>query len=272
MIYDLIANLINNYLGDGDYIIKYANNHDIDWKKILPDAQNELKYGVLRVDSGTTQQMGGRTIRTEQLRLIVAIPEKRDIFNDAVAHLRNMLDGLNNTTVEDSQEDITALLMFGEYHDANCQTINGNKWWVSEVTFIANFYDGVYDSNDTKIEIEMPITIDGTTTNSYVELGGVISSNYAMQKQYDPNVFNGNPNNKPSVNNISKSLQATLIYLKNNALISYLLDNEENIDLTLNIKYTNGLKTRTMVCDIASITENVVTGDILKATIVFTNK
>ena len=272
MIYDLITKFINNYLGDGDYVLDYANNHDFKWEKVLPEAQNELKYGVLRVDSGTTQQIGGRTIRTEQLRLIVAIPEDREIFNVAVANLRSMLDSLNNATITDSEDNISALLLFGEYHDANSQTINGNKWWISEVTFIANFYDGVYDSNDTKIEIEMPIVIDGATTYSYVELGGVISSNYAIQKNYDNNVYNGSAISKPSANSVSKSLQVTLIYLKNNALTSYLVNSEENIDLTLNIKYTNGIKTRSLTCEIASLTETVVTGDILKATIVFTNK
>ena len=271
MIYDLITKFINNYLGDGDYVLDYANNHDFKWEKVLPEAQNELKYGVLRVDSGTTQQIGGRTIRTEQLRLIVAIPEQNEIFKPAVANLRSMLDGLNNTTVEDDEDNITALLLFGEYHDASCQTINGNKWWVSEVTFIANFYDGVYDSNDTKVEIEIPLTIDNVTTNTYLELGGIISTNYTMQKTYDPNVYNGNPNNIPSVNSKSKSLQITLIYLKNNALVNYLVEHEEDLDLALPTKYTNGVKTRTMTCDISSVTENVVTGDILKATITLVN-
>ena len=272
MIYDLIAKLLNNYLGEGDYLISYANNHDLDWKAMLPEVESELKYGVLRVDSGTTQQIGGRTIRTEQLRLIVAIPEERDIFNEAVAKLRSMLDGLNNSTLNDAEDGLTANLFFGEYHDAACQTVNGNRWWIAEVTFAANFFDGVYDFNNTKVEIEMPVTIEGVTSNAYVELSGLIQKTFSIQKQYDPNVYNGNAFNKPSVNSISKTLQVDVVYLKNNALIGYLLDNEENINLALNVKYTNGIKTRTLSCDIASITETTITGDILKATIVFTNR
>ena len=276
MIYDLITTLINNYLGEGDYIIKYANNHDVDWKNILPTAQNEIKYGVLRVDSGTTQQIGGRTIRTEQLRLIVAIPEERTIFNEAVANLRSMLVGLNNTTISDPSEDKVANIFFGEYHDATSQIVNGNKWWVSEVTFVANFYDGVYDFNNTKVEIKIPVEVtedDVTTTiQAFVEMAGIISKSYTMQKQFDQNVYNGNPLSRPSVNSIAKSLQIDLVYLKNNDLINYLLEVEEEINQTLEIKYTNGIKTRTFNCEIASITETTITGDILKATIVFTNK
>lgn len=276
MIYDLITTLINNYLGDGDYIIKYANNHDVDWKSILPTAQNEIKYGVLRVDSGTTQQLGGRTIRTEQLRLIVAIPEEREIFNAAVTNLRSMLDGLNNTTINDPSDNITANLFFGEYHDAACQTVNGNRWWVAEVTFAANFFDGVYDFNNTKVEIKIPVEVtedDVTSTiMAFVEMAGIISKSYTIQKQYDQNVYNGNPLSRPSANSIAKSLQIDLVYLKNNDLINYLLEVEEEINQTLEIKYTNGIKTRTFNCEIASITETTITGDILKATIVFTNK
>ena len=95
MIYNLITETINDYLG-GDYVLEYANNHDVNWNTILPESQDKIKYGVLRVDSGTTQQIGGNTIRTEQLRLIVAIPEDREIFNAAVVNLRTMLNGLNN--------------------------------------------------------------------------------------------------------------------------------------------------------------------------------
>ena len=276
MIYNLITTLINNYLGDGDYIINYANNHDVDWKSVLPDAQNEIKYGVLRVDSGTTQQIGGRTIRTEQLRLIVAIPENREIFNGAVTNLRTMLDGLNNTTLNDPSEDITANLFFGEYHDAASQIVNGNRWWIAEVTFAANFFDGVYDFNNTKIEIKIPVEVTEnevtSTIMAFVEMAGIISKSYTMQKQYDQNVFNGNPLNKPSANSISRSLQIDLVYIKNNALINYLLEVEEEINQTLEIKYTNGIKTRTFNGEIASITETTITGDVLKATIVFTNK
>ena len=276
MIYDLIATLINNYLGEGGYIVKYANNHDIDWAKILPKAQNEIKYGVLRVDSGTTQQVGSRSIRTEQLRLIVAIPEERTIFNEAVANLRSMLVGLNNTTISDPSEDKVANIFFGEYHDATSQIVNGNKWWVSEVTFVANFYDGVYDFNNTKVEIKIPVEVTEdnvtSTIQAFVEMAGIISKSYTMQKQFDQNVYNGNPLSRPSVNSVAKSLQIDLVYLKNNDLINYLLEVEEEINQTLEIKYTNGIKTRTFNCEIASITETTITGDILKATIVFTNK
>ena len=271
MIYELIAKQIENYLG-GDYLVSYANNHDTNWNEILPDAQDEMKHCVLRVDSGSTTQVGGQTVRTEQLRLIVAIPEQRDIFNKAVTNLRSMLNALNNTTITDSEENITALLYFGEYHDAQSQTVNGNIWWIAEVVFIANFYDGVYDSNDTKIEIQMPITSNNVTTNTYIQLGGIINIKFLIQKTFDNNVYNGSAVAHPTINSISMTLQVDLVYLKNNDLINYLLTNEETLDLMLPIKYYNGIKTRSFNADISSIAETTITGDILKATITFTNK
>ena len=138
MIYEKIANYINDILG-ADYLIEYANNHDTDWNSILPEAQDQIKYGVLRVDSGTTVQAGGQTIQVEQLRLIVAIPEERDIFNAAVHQLRGLLINLNGDTVTDSSVNLTALMYAGNYQDAQSQTCNGNRWWVAEVTFSANF-------------------------------------------------------------------------------------------------------------------------------------
>ena len=266
MIYDLIAKTINNYLGEGDYYVSYANNHDQNWNDILPSVQDEIKHCVLRVDSGQTTQIGGQTIRTEQLRLIVAIPEARDVFNQAVVNLRSMLNGLNNTTLNDTEENVTALLTFGEYHDAQSQTINGCIWWIAEVTFIANFYDGVYDYVDSKVEIKIPYH----QSTAFVKMTGVIAIRFATMKNYDANVYDGNPLSIGTVNSISKTLQIDCVYLKNDNLMTYLLTNEDDIDLVLEVKYYNGLKTRTMNMQIASISENIITGDILKATITFT--
>ena len=268
MIYQKIAEIIEGYLG-GDYLVNYANNHDTKWDEILPDIQDEIKHCVLRVDSGTTTQVGGRTIRIEQLRLIVAIPEQRDVFNQAVVNLRSMLNGLNNTTINDAEENTTALLTFGEYHDAQSQTVNGNMWWVAEVVFIANFYDGVYDYTNNKVEIQVPRTIEGQTQYVYLELTGIISTKYAMIKNFDPNVYNGSPNQKPTVNSISKTLQVDLVYVKSNFLIEYLNTYAETIELNLPIKYSNGILTRTFNATISSLSETTITGDILKATITF---
>ena len=99
---------------------------------------------------------------------------------------------------------------------------------------------------------------------------GVIAIKFATMKNYDANVYDGNPLSIGTVNSISKILQIDCVYLKNDNLMTYLLTNEDDIDLVLEVKYYNGLKTRTMNMQIASISENIINGDILKATITFT--
>ena len=264
MIYNLITETINDYLG-GDYVLEYANNHDVNWNTILPESQDKIKYGVLRVDSGTTQQIGGNTIRTEQLRLIVAIPEDREIFNAAVVNLRTMLNGLNNESINDSEESTTAILTFGEYHDAQSQTVNGQKWWVAEVTFIVNFYSSFYDYTDRSVAIKIS-GASGTATT----IGGIIQTTYLCEKTFDPNTYNGNRNTFASCNGVKVTLQITLVYLKTDTTITSMLSHEDDLT-TFEVVYSNGTKTRTYpTMIIASVSETVVTGDVLKATITFT--
>ena len=116
MIYDNITKTINDFLG-GNFIIEYANDYSIDWKKILPEVQDKISYGVVRVDSATTQQVGGQTIRIEQASLKVAIPCEKAIFNEAVALLRSMLNtypnGLNQLPIADTDETSIPALKYG---------------------------------------------------------------------------------------------------------------------------------------------------------------
>lgn len=262
MIYEKIKEYLNDYLG-GDYLLSYANNHDTDWDNILKDAEPKIKYGVLRVDSGTTTQISNETIKVEQLRLIVAIPEAREVFNQAVSNLRTMLQALNDTSVIDAEEQVIAKLYFGEYQDAQSQTISGNRWWIANVTFLANFFNSVVESSD------LSITIGGTA------LKGIISANYLCEKTLDGEVFNGSPVQHNSVNGIRKQLQVNVIYLKNDTMYhneseTGLLDKEEDLTTTYEIVYNNGIKTRTNTMILASVNENVVVGDILKAVLTFT--
>ena len=264
MIYDKITETINNYLG-GDYVITYANNYDVNWKEILPEVQNELKYGVVRVDSGTTQQVGGQTIRVEQVSLTVAIPEERNLFNEAVANLRSMLsdtNGLNRTQVVDTNE--TALLYFGEYSDANGTTIRGSMWWIAKVTFIANIYNGIINSDDTEIKI------------GGVTLKGIIDTNFTLDKTLDGFVFNGNNLQQNTYNGIRKVLTINLVYLKNDTLIhdsthnTGLLDKEEDLTTTYTISYDNGVITRTLTnMGLVNLNEKNVTGQVVLATMIF---
>ena len=262
MIYNQIVNAIENYLG-GDYMLEYANNHDIDWAKMLPEAQEETKFGVLRVDSGTTTQVGGQAIRTEQLRLIVAIPENRQIFNEAVANLRSMLTALNQQLITDSEENVSALLTFGEYHDASCTTVNSNRWWISEVTFIANFYNAVSDFQNTYVSLEQ--------NNEYKKIEGVINVKYGKVKNYDPNIYVANPSIEPSLNSVQETIQIDLVYLSNDTLMDSIIS-ETNNEATYNLKYTNNKFSRYLTCYLTSISESTITGDILRATMTFTKK
>ena len=265
MIYEKITEKINDILG-GDFVLSYSNNYDVDWNKILPEAQNELKYGVVRVDSGTTQQVGGQTIRVEQVSLKVAIPEKRDIFDEAVAKLRALSfdnpNGINRMPVADTNE--TALLYYGGYQDANSATIKGQDWWLATVTFIVNIYDGIINSEDTEIKI------GGTL------LKGVIDSNYTLDKTLDGFVFNGNNVQQNTINGIRKVLTINLVYLKNDTLIhdatnhTGILDKEEDLTATYTISYNNGVITRSLTnMGLVNLNEKNVTGNVMLATWIF---
>lgn len=265
MIYNTITNEINDYLG-GDYDIRYSNNHDVKWDEVLKEAQPLMKYGILRVDSGITTQVGDQQVRVEQIRLTIAIPEERQIFDTAVSQLKGMIYGLNKYTCADSEDNITAVLYFGEYQDANGVVVNGVKWWIANVAFTANFYDGVIDSNDCEI------LIDGS------ELNGIMHAHYSLSKTVDGNVYNGsNGIQKNSVNGIQQTITVDCIYLKNDTLIhdgtnnNGIIDVETSLTKTYTISYNNGIKTRTLSnMMLSSLDEDVLVGDILKATFVFT--
>lgn len=257
MIYQKITETINDTLGY-DFVLSYANNHDFQWENVLPQEQDKIKYGCLRVDSGTTQQIGSQAVRIEQLRLLVAIPEDRAIFNEAISNIRATMNALNGYEVNDGGDSVTAKLYFGEYHDATCHTVNGCKWWIAEVTFLANFYDSFVASNDVSI------SIDG------VDLNGILGATFINEKTFDGNVYNGSPNTVGTVNGIKKTLQVSVVYIKDDTLMSSLLTNEDDLTKKYTIIYSNTLKTRTMSMVLASISETYITGDILKAQLTFT--
>ena len=271
MIYDKIAQTMQDALG-GDYLINYANNHDTNWDEILPEAEDQLKYGVLRVDSGTTTQTGGQTIRVEQIRLIVAIPEDRKIFTEAVNNLRGLLVALNGQTITDNMgtsadttDDVTVIMYGGDYHDASSQIVNGNRWWIAEVTFLSNFFQALYDSEGVSVSL---LKTGETTT---YEIEGIMSVNYQMNRPMDGFVFNGtNAMQKNFTSAIQQQLTINVVYLKNKSYLGKILDNETSLTASYTLTYQTGAKTRTLSNMIlANLNENTVMGDIVKATITF---
>lgn len=271
MIYDKIAQTMQDALG-GDYLINYANNHDTNWDEILPEVEDQLKYGVLRVDSGTTTQAGGQTIRVEQIRLIVAIPEDRKIFTEAVNNLRGLLVALNGQTITDNMgtstdttDDVTVIMYGGDYHDASSQIVNGNRWWIAEVTFLSNFFQALYDSEGVSVSL---LKTGETTT---YEIEGIMSVNYQMNRPMDGFVFNGaNAIQKNFTSAIQQQLTINVVYLKNKSYLGKILDNETSLTASYTLTYQTGAKTRTLSNMIlANLNENTVMGDIVKATITF---
>ena len=83
MIYEEIVKTINNYLGE-NFIIKYANNLDVDWKSILPEVQEKTAYGVLKVDSGTTTQLADTIVREH----LYEYEEETDMLREGM-HVRH---------------------------------------------------------------------------------------------------------------------------------------------------------------------------------------
>ena len=254
MIYDSICKEIEKYLGNDKFVIKYANNLDTNWEMILPNEQEKTCYGVLKVDSGITTQVSDRTIRVEQLSLIVAIPAKRDIFNESIVNLKSMLNGLNNAIVYDTDE--SAMLLFGEYQDAEQQLINGCYWWISRVVFSGNFYDSLYISTDSEVKI------------NDTKLNGIIDISYTREFVLDSFNQVNNPVPKNKVNSIKKSMMVNAVCLKSDTLVSTLIDNEDNV-VVYSISYDNGIKTRTFNALLSTIHDQVVTGDVVKLSLTF---
>ena len=253
MIYEEIVKTINNYLGE-NFIIKYANNLDVDWKSILPEVQEKIAYGVLKVDSGTTTQLADTTVRTEQLTLQVAIPAEREIFNKDVVALRGMLKGLNDEVVYSDDED--AKLLFGEYQDANQQLLNSNYWWIASVVFTANFYSALYLSSDIQIQV------------NNVKLQGLFKSTYTREFVMDSLVQlnTGLPNDQ--VNCIKKSLSIDGVCMKSDTLIQTLFSEEDTIK-NYAVQYNNGIVTRNFNAILALINEQAIMGDVIKITLTF---
>ena len=277
-------NELGGHYEGSQYLLEYANNHNVDWEMILPNTESSTVYGVVRVDSGQTLQAGDMPIRVEQLRLIVAIPEEREIFDKAVLCLRSLLTDFNNQLIEDDQEIsdnvvdsdndiqevnyVSAQVFMNEYHDAQSQTVNGNRWWIAEVTFTINLFNSIVSSDDTSITIGSD------------KLKGIISATYINEKTVDGYVYNNVPTQKNSVNGIRKQLTIQLIYLKGDPIFHRedpqnqnhyigLLDLEDNISKTYTIVYNNGVISRTMTMYLASVSETIITADTVKATIAF---
>ena len=264
MIYQKIADKLQDILG-GDYLISYSNNHDTNWNDILPSVENEIKHGVLRVDSGTTTQVSSTTVRVEQLRLIVAIPEDRKIFDSAVNNLKALLGSINGLEINDDDSELAskALLYSGSYNDAQASIVNGNRWWIAEVVFLANFYNGIYDSSNVSL------TICETTENKTYDVLGLLSVNYSMNKVVDGYVFNNSGFEQSNyINSITKQLTITVAYMDKSYLTT-LLNNEET-DTTFTLTYNNGKKTRTLTNMIlVNVNESIIIGDIVKGTFTF---
>ncbi len=258
MIYDTIASEIQEYLGE-DFDIRYANNYTIDWKGILPEMQEKMSFGVLKVDSGRTTQISNQNVRVEQLTLTVAIPVKSEIFNAAVVNLKTLIKEANNTTIVDTETSESANLFFGEYQDNGGTTVNGVKWWLVSVTFAINLYNDMYTSSDVSV------TIGGTA------MTGIIDTNYSREFVVDSLVMvNGLvPANK--VNNMKKTLRVDCVCLKSDTLISGLMTNENSIT-SYNVIYYNGMVTRTFTALLGLINEQNIVGDILKVSLVFVEK
>lgn len=255
MIYETITKEINNFLGD-DFALSYANNHDYNFKEILPEFQEKMSYGVIRVDSGTTTQLGDQPIRTEQLRLIVATPENREVFNKAISNLITLLSGMNQVVVNDDEDNMEAYLLFGERQDSQAQVINGTRWWISEVIFTASIYNACVISSDTEIKIDT------------VKLNGLMRANYSREFVIEQVVKNNNPVPVNLVNNIKKQLQINLVALKNDTLINTLLTEEDTIK-TYALSYYDGIITRTFNALLAVLAEETVLGDVIKLTLTF---
>lgn len=259
MIYDIITQTLNNYLGD-DYILTYAHNYDTNWDKILTEKQEEIKFGVLQTDSGNTTQVSDAVIRTEQLRLVIQIPITTKIFNEAINKIKEMMTDLNGRQCLDTETNTTAVLFFGENQDAGSHIINGQRWWQWNILCSATFYNGFVLANDISVQVYY--------NSTWYDLTGIITCNYLNDNKMDNVVVNNNTIPIIYPNSTSRNLTITAICLTNDTLIQALMTNEA-YGIKYQIKYNNSIITRTFYAYLAQINENATMGDILKLQITF---
>lgn len=253
LIYELIANRFQTALG-GDFLLDYNTNIDENWYDNLKE--DELTHCVLRLDSGETQYIGDLTLKVETMHISFAVPNvPKESWKKAVEKIEEVRATLNNTLVQTGENAFCKILML-QRTDGQLDRINGVDWILTDLYFQVQEFHSLYTSDDREIQI------------GGVKLIGIIHSIYDYNKSLDSYVKGSNVGATNRVNSAQRTLTIDLVPSDDNSTLKTIHENEET-NTTYSVTYKNGYTTRTFNALMVHLTEDVITGDIIKNQITF---
>lgn len=269
MIYDNICKFLEENLGEGNYIIKYNNNKDFDWKSLITDdyvvSEEEKRpiLAVLRVDNVDVTYLGDTRLNNEQISVTFAIPNNIKVVQRETLNL-NTLRALDGSVVAGDTNSQAARLMFGSCGDGDFVSADFNNVEVDVVLktmlITASVYDNLVSSDDISVTIDsQPILAKVNVT-------------YGLRKSIEGRVYNNTADatTDGTVTQINDELNIVCMAIFNNTLLSTLMT-DERTKKNYTIVYDNGIKERTLTLQLQGITEATNTGGFLQVTLSFVN-
>jgi len=250
--YDEITKAFQRALGNR-FILDYNNNLDENWKDNLHE--DEFVHCVLRLDSGRTQYIGDTTLKIETMHIEFAIPKVKDIFEEAIGKIEEVRTVLNNNLIQIGESDFCKILM-QQRTDGIIERVNAVDWIFTDLYFETQEFHSLFTSDDRKIKIDN------------VELKGILRAVYDLNKSVDSYCKGSNTQATNKINSIQKQLTIDLVPSDDNTALAT-IHNEEDLDKTYSITYIDGYKTRTFNALMVHLTEESLTGDIIKNQITF---
>jgi len=276
LLYDKIIEVLQELL-PANFMLSYNNNLDTNWAEILPKVKDEIIHGVLRVDSGSNDYVGTQTIKTENMRITFVIPNKVDVFKQAIEDIESLKDTFNdyNITVSTRTEDhdnnqltpaveiptIARILVDGRSSGA-IERINGIDWVLTDLYFQTQIFEDLLTSDSYTIEIKV--------NNTYKELDVPIADvvyDYASNMEAKILGVGQVPTNIGTGN--QKQLIITVIPQPNKPVYKAIIEKEDDADYKWSIKYNNGIITRTFDAKLVGVNEHVPTGGTYGVTLKF---
>lgn len=276
LLYDKIIEVLQELL-PANFMLSYNNNLDTNWAEILPEVEDETIHGVLRVDSGSNDYVGTQTIKTENMRITFVIPNKVDVFKQAIEDIESLKDTFNDysITVSTRTEDhdnnqstpaveiptIARILVDGRSSGA-IERINGIDWVLTDLYFQTQIFEDLLTSDSYTIEIKV--------NNTYKELDVPIADvvyDYASNMEAKILGVGQVPTNIGTGN--QKQLIITVIPQPNKLVYKAIIQKEDDADYKWSIKYNNGIITRTFDAKLVGINEHVPTGGTYGVTLKF---
>jgi len=276
LLYDKIIEVLQELL-PANFMLSYNNNLDTNWTEILPKVKDEIIHGVLRVDSGSNDYVGTQTIKTENMRITFVIPNKVDVFKQAIEDIESLKDTFNdyNITVSTRTEDhdnnqltpaveiptIARILVDGRSSGA-IERINGIDWVLTDLYFQTQIFEDLLTSDSYTIEIKV--------NNTYKELDVPIADvvyDYASNMEAKILGVGQVPTNIGTGN--QKQLIITVIPQPNKPVYKAIIEKEDDADYKWSIKYNNGIITRTFDAKLVGVNEHVPTGGTYGVTLKF---